>query len=436
MRRLILLAVLVAIPLHADTTVTLLHFSDYHSHALPFYTDDGERGGIARAIGYLRAQKRSGALVFNGGDMMNKGAPAWSDKYGCVEWRWLNGVVDAMAFGNHDADYGPDSLASCRSSVAYPILSANTPGFEAYRVFSRNGVKIGVFGVAGRDFPQLVKAVPLAFGDPVAAARSTVALLREKEKVDAVVMIGHEHAEADYELAEEVPGIDLIFGSHSHLMRELTLIPGTKTWFISPASYLTFISRVELTFVSGKLENVRGSLVPVDSRMRPDRRTARRVARLERQLERDPQYRDLFAPIARLDAPMAVPALAERALEVMRAATGADVALSTTSSFRASLPPGTLTMELLRAALPYDNEIVVCTMNGAQLQKLLDFGSSRKGSDAEPFVSGPEVIAPGRTYRVATTDYLANSAYREVFACEKTATGLRVREELRKALVR
>jgi len=51
---------------HARTTrVTLLHFSDYHSHALPFYSEGREgQGGIARAIGYLRAQKRNGALVF------------------------------------------------------------------------------------------------------------------------------------------------------------------------------------------------------------------------------------------------------------------------------------------------------------------------------------------------------------------------------------
>ena len=57
----------VALSLRADTTITLLQFSDYHSHALPFHTDAGERGGIARAIGYLEREKRHGALVFSGG---------------------------------------------------------------------------------------------------------------------------------------------------------------------------------------------------------------------------------------------------------------------------------------------------------------------------------------------------------------------------------
>src|SRR5215212_5526609 len=208
----LLLALLLALPLAADTTVTLLHFSDYHSHALPFYTDDGELGGIARAVGYLRQQKRAGALVFSGGDMVNKGAPAWSDQYRCAEWPWLNGIVSAMAFGNHEPDYGREDFERCRVKLAYPVLSANTPGFKPYAVVKTKGIRIGVFAVAGSDFTKLVKGY--TFGDPVAAARTTVAALRDKERVDIVVMIGHEATEDDYALARAVPGIDLIFGSH------------------------------------------------------------------------------------------------------------------------------------------------------------------------------------------------------------------------------
>ena len=199
--------VLAAVPLHAGTTVTILHFSDYHSHALPFYTDAGERGGIARAIGFLERHKKAGALVFNGGDMMNRGAPAWSDKYGCAEWPWFNGIVDAMAFGNHDADYGNGELLRCRSAVRYPILSANTTGFERSLYFDRNGVRIGVFAISGADFPALVTYAKLTFSDPVVAARDVVKTLRERDHVDAVVMIGHEQTEDDYKLAAAVPGM-------------------------------------------------------------------------------------------------------------------------------------------------------------------------------------------------------------------------------------
>ena len=61
------------------------------------------------------------------------------------------------------------------------------------------------------------------------------------------------------------------------------------------------------------------------------------------------------------------------------------------------------------------------------LQRLLDAA----GEDS--YVT-PLQIDPARTYRVATTDFIANVAYKSQFDCEKKQTGLKVREELRKRL--
>ena len=427
-----------------EVRVTLLHFSDYHSHAVPFYDDgrDGQ-GGIARAIGYLRQQKKNGAIIFSGGDMINKGSPAWSDKYGCAEWPWFNGIVDAMAFGNHDADYGHVAFDRCRALVRYPILSANTAGLQRTAIVNARGLRIGVFAVAGPDFPTLVKAEGFAFGDRIAAAREAVHALRERDHADVVVMIGHEHLDDDRALARAVPGIDVIFGTHSHLKRELTRIEGTNTWFISPSQYLTYISRVEITFSecsapappSGTCPRIAvrydGTLVRVDEHLPADRTIARRVVAMQRALERDPQYASMFVPVTRLAKPIGVEALGQRAVEVMRRATTADVAISTASSFRQALAPGVVTLEDLRAALPYDNEIVVVEMNGTLLARLLEQGRQ----PVEPLVVAMGgTIDPAGTYRVATTDYLANvaSRYREFFTnVAKKPTGLRVRDEVR-----
>jgi 5'-nucleotidase / UDP-sugar diphosphatase len=435
----VLLLVCGAAPAHARTTrVTLLHFSDYHSHAQPFYSEGREeQGGIARAVGYLRREKQGGALVFSGGDMVNKGSPAWSDKYGCAEWPWLNGVIDAMALGNHEPDYGSAALQACLGAVRFPVLSANTNGFLPSHLFVVNGIRIGVFALAGGDFKTLVKEPALHFGEPVGAARDAVHDLRENQHADVVVMIGHEHLDDDFALARTVPGIDLIFGSHSHLKRELTRIDGTATWFISPYQYLTYISRVALTFEGHKLTDVSGQLVPVDERMPIDKTIARRVATMQRDLERDPQYAPLFASIGTLAEAMPVEALAAKTVAIMRDAAKADVALSTASSIRQALPRGVVTLEALRAAMPYDNEIVVYSLRGDAVEKLLAYGRSREGSDSFAIVARPEAIDPGRMYRVATTDYLARTAagYRELFAgLMPEQPGLHVREEVRKWL--
>ena len=417
-------------------TVTLLQFSDYHSHAVPFYAEEGaDRGGIARAVGFLSAEKKRGALVFSGGDMVNKGSPAWSDKYRCVEWPWLNGIVDDMALGNHDPDYGAETFTQCRKSIRYPILSANTGGFQPYDVLERGGARIGVFAVAGSDFNALVKASGFVFRDPIAAAREVVKKLRDEEHVDAVVMIGHEHLQDDYALAHAVPGIDLIFGSHSHLRRAFTKIEGTNTYFISPGQYLTDICRVQLTIENHRVAAARGELVPVDARMKTDAALAKTVGEMQRALERDPQYAPLFATIGTTAEAMSVERLAHVAVARMREAAGADVAMSTASSFRQPLPRGAITVEQLRAALPYDNEIVVAEMSGEELAKLLAYGASRAGSDAVPVVESVTKPEPSRTYKVAVTDYMARTAagYADFFKNAR-ATGKRVREEVAKAL--
>ena len=436
--RAIVLSLLLTVAASAGAeTVTLLHFSDYHSHALPFYSEGkGEQGGIARAIGYLSRHKRRGALVFSGGDMMNKGAPAWSDKFGCAEWPWLNGIVDAMAFGNHDADYGHAEFVRCRDSVTYPILSANTNGFQPYVVLRSRGLRIGVFAVAGSDFPQLVRIPEVQFSDRIAAARAAVTALRDRENVDAVVLIGHESTEEDYALARAVPGIDLIFGTHSHFKQDLIRIDGTNTWFISPSQYLTYISRVELRFNRRELGGVSGGLVRVDESLPIDRSTRERVRKMQRALESDPAYAPLFVPFATLRKAMTVEALAQLSVDTMREVTGAGASLSTASSFRAALAAGPIDPETLRGALPYDNEIVVAELPRDSYERLVAFGRSRPGTDAFAYIS--ESGSPhGSSVRVATTDYLARVApgYRDFFTgVELTPTGKRVREEVRRAL--
>lgn len=240
-------------PTNQVTAVTVVHFSDYHSHSVPYFSEhQPDQGGIARTVGYLKALRArdTPALILSGGDMINAGTPAWSDKYRCAEWAWLNGLVDAMAFGNHDVDYGWDAFAGCQRSATFPVLSANLVDGQGARLLQSDGkpyvvkelggVRIGVFALSGPDFPSLVKAQNLPTGakftDPLVAAAAVVKALREQEHVAAVIFLGHQDRESDFKMAAAVPGIDLILGTHSHYKGAFQQIPGTSTRFISPTS--------------------------------------------------------------------------------------------------------------------------------------------------------------------------------------------------------
>ena len=492
MSRAVLLVILIAVlglaggPAQAqqDRTVTLIHFSDYHSHAVPFYAE-GQRNtaGIARVLSYLKARAEDpGTLIFSGGDTMNKGTPAWSDKYQCLEWGWLNGIVDAMAFGNHDADYGPDVFATCRAGITYPILSSNTlaadgqPLFqstgETYQVFEANGVKIGVFALAGADFERLVgpgirPAAGAVFADRVQTATQVVQQLRDQEHVSAVVLIGHALYEDDVALAQAVPGIDLILGSHSHRKQELITIAGTTTRYIAPFQYLTYLSQVELAFgADGSLSAITGQLVRMGNDLPEDADIATQVMQLQRDLVADPQYAPLFQEIGSAAVELSTEGqftgeavLGNLVLDVVRKDAGSHMALSTASSFREPIPPGVIIEEGVRTAMPYPNKVLEYRMTGAQIQALLDFSVSKAGTDFFSQVSGvrftivagkaanihilrdPDsasadfvALDPAGTYRVATTDFLAKVAggYKDLFAgLTPHDTGLEVREQFR-----
>lgn len=456
----VLLAVAGCTSTSPTRTITIVHFSDYHSHAEPFFHEGvADTGGIARAMAFLRPlAARDDVLVFSGGDTMNLGAPPWSDKFRCAEWSWWNGIVDAMAFGNHDADYGPATFEECRRSADYPILGANVAdasgsrifdvGGRPYAIFERLGMQIGVFALAGSDFSRLVREptspVPGAsFEDRIATARSVVAELRGAG-ADVLILIGHASTEDDEAVARAVPGIDLILGSHSHALEPLREIEGTSTVMISPGQYLTHLTRTQLHFRDGRLSGIRGELVPMSPDLPLDDEVAARVETMRRALEEDPAYARLFVPIGTLDHPLlnvgpshgSTP-LGSFVMDLVRTATETDVALSTASSFRGSLPAGPVREADLMEVLPYDNRVVTVVMDPERFRQLLDRIEKHRGTDAFSQTSPSRPFAPGRSVTVSTTDYLASvsPAYSDLFAdLEIETTDLRVRQLVREAL--
>jgi 5'-nucleotidase/UDP-sugar diphosphatase len=467
-----------------DITITLLHFTDYHSHAVPFYSEGAaDVAGVARAIAYLETYADDpNALILSGGDMINKGSPAWSDKYQCAEWSWFNGLVEAIAFGNHDADYGAEVFAECQAQIDYPILGSNVldgdgqPLFQydgkTYQVFDVGGAKIGVFALVGSDFegllkPETMPAPDVTFADRVEIAQEVVRTLQEEEQVDAVVVIGHALYEDDVALAQAVPGIDLIFGTHSHRKESLTPIPGADTVIISPFQYLTYISKVEFTFSNGELSDVKGELVKMSSDQPQDPEIAQQVAQMQAELEADPDYAHLFQPIGEATVELSTDGqftgealLGNLVTDIVRDAAEAHLAILTASGFRQPIPPGTILEQDLLTAMPYKNAVFVYDMTGAQIQELLDFSVSRSESDFFSQVSGVRFnivdgkasniqilddpadpaagyspLASAQTYQVATSNFqgLYAGGYKDIFApASYVETGLDVWDEVRK----
>lgn len=443
----------------------IYHMSDYHSHALPSYSEgDYSRGGIARAIALLREakQRSKNVLVLSGGDTINLSNPIWSDVYTCTEWSWFNGILDGMALGNHEFDYGPEVFANCTNNITYPIISSGLVSKDSgkailpeYYVYERGGVKIGVFAVAGDDFPSIVKTnlIPnntrwLTGNEKLNRVKEIVKILREKEKVDLVVTAGHQYMAEDLKMAQEVAGIDLILGTHGHFKAEFTKLAGTNTYFISPYQYLNYLSHVTLQISQGKIINAKGELITITKGLAEDVFLAQKIESMYKSLKA--KHPDRFEVLGQASSlidntglDFGESMIGNFVTDLARQATKANVFFHTASSFRAAIPPGEITKETFLTALPYNNILVTAEMTGEQIIDLLQLSVSKQGSDffcqtsglrytinaKDKTVSDVEIledptsskytkIDPKKTYTVATANYLALVAngYKEKFA--------------------
>lgn len=457
-------------------TVRLVHFADYHAHAVPFYSEgEHDTAGIARLIAYLRSV-RPGAVVTNGGDMFNVGSPAWSDRYRGLEWPWLNGLVDVMAFGNHDSDYGPQVFAQCRRELDHPILCANlldehdqpvlTAQGRPYLVHEVDGLRLGMVAAAGPDvdelIPEATRPVPGArFANRVPIVEEIVARMRRDDHVDAVVLVGHGLYEDDVSLARAVPGLDVVLGTHSHRRQELTSITGTEAVMASPFQYGTYVADLHLAFVGGALVEVTGGLVPLspDRPEAPD--VAAMVAELRADLAADADYAHLQEEIGH--APRAISTngqevgeseLGNLIADVVRTTTGSDVALIGTSAIREPIPPRTVRVGDVITAMPYENQVLVYRTSGQVLQQLLDASITHRGTNYHAQVSGLRFVDDGGRaaqvlveaaagwrpldpeahYEVAVNDFVAERTprYRDLLADQH---GRRVGLEVREAFI-
>lgn len=453
-------------------TLEIYHMSDYHSHALPGYAEgDYSRGGVARAIAYLReAKKRSNnILILSGGDTINLNNPIWSDVYTCTEWSWFNGILDAMALGNHEFDYGPQVFNDCLNHITYPIISSGLVFKDTgksflpqYQIYERAGLKIGVFAVAGNDFPSIVKANLLPSNtrwvigeEKLKQTSEIVKTLREKEKVDIVISMGHQYLAEDFAMARQIEGIDLILGTHGHLKAPLSKIEGTNTYFISPYQYLNYLSHITIT-IKNKTLKAKGELITVTKGLTEDTFLAQKVQTMYEALK--VKYPERFEVLGEAKSlidntaiDMGETQIGNLVTDLARQATKAHAFFHTSSSFRAAIPPGQINLETFLTALPYSNTLVTATMTGEQLLNLLAFSVSQRGSDnfcqtsglrytinaSSKTISNVEILAdpnspqssyqvvdPKGKYIVATANYLAYvaSGYKEKFASASNLT--------------
>jgi 2',3'-cyclic-nucleotide 2'-phosphodiesterase (5'-nucleotidase family) len=134
-------------------------------------------------------------------------------------------VYDAMGIGDDDLSLGKDFLVDLSKNAGFPFISSNLMDketgealFKTHVIKETGGLRIGIFSLlspyffSGETDPRTRGIV---FREPLEEAKRILGKIRPE--TDLVVLLSHLGYTADIELAETVPGIDLILGGHSGL---------------------------------------------------------------------------------------------------------------------------------------------------------------------------------------------------------------------------
>jgi len=337
----------------------------------------------------------------------------------------------AMDLGNHEFNFGSDVFKGVMGQANFPILGANITddgryglidaqdgeGVQPYILKDLGGISIAILGITNHRVPNYElpsNILGLTFSNPIETAAANVPSLRENN--DVVIALTHigfttnpksveVDSNVDTNLAAQVAGIDAIIGSHSHTNPSSPEAPYKQlpAFVSSPTNTPVIINQAyrynntlgevilgmrRLTIESNRFEVVSrvGQYITVATSTPEDPATAALLAPYVTQLAayNNTVLGQTTVPIdalqaftqetnaANLQADAAVFELAKNGI------TDVDIHLSgaMTNKAVATVGPYPVTLKVsdMFTLMPYENSLVVLSMNGPQIKAVLERG--------------------------------------------------------------
>ncbi|MDH5019912.1 bifunctional metallophosphatase/5'-nucleotidase [Halobacterium rubrum] len=363
-----------------NTTVTILSYNDVQTAA----AENGTFPRMASLIDERRAAHDNPTFVFGAGDEVSPHSLS-----PLTQWRTpvdvLNEIQpDAEGIGNHDLDFGFDGVENFSEASEFPWLMANIvdsetgdpiPGTEPYTVVEKQGVKVGVIGLADEkikgktavDFDK--QGYKLQDYSEVGSEYATQ--LKDEENVDVVVALGHFGVPVAKDFANSTDNVDVVLVGDDEQYYPPEETDGVV---ISEAeARANYVGELNLTVSDGEVADWDGRLISTENSTKDENvseiiETARgeQLSRVAGQSE------------VKLDARFASnyhdeTNLGNLVTDAFLAETGADVAITNAGGIRSNgqYGPGNITAGDVYNMLPFNNHLVTVELTGSELESLL-----------------------------------------------------------------
>ena len=413
-------------------------------------------GGAATLASYIGAVEKhyaGAALHLDGGDVM-QGTVISNLTDGRSTIDVLNQIgLDAAAIGNHEFDWGVDTLRARIGQANFSWLSANIfvkatgarPEWaEPYAWVEQAGLRIAVIGATTVSTPETTlptNVEPYEFRD-IASVVNELAPRLKTEGADLIVLVVHAGAiaaEGGKYVGEVVDAarritapVDLIVSGHTHTVvrAEVNGIP-----IVQARSSGTALGVVTLTVDRTRSRVARHTIdvwTTAHEGVAPDPEIAALVGRYA-----DEVHAIAERPIARLARALRrdrddESALGDLIADAQRAATGNQIALMNGGGIRTDLEAGPVSFADVFAVQPFENVLVSLKLDADQLRRALEavvedrlgqvsgvrfrFDPGRPAGQrvvdawledtGEPIVRDGAVVDPGATYSVTANNFM------------------------------
>ncbi|OCT11657.1 metallophosphoesterase [Paenibacillus pectinilyticus] len=247
--------------------LVILHTNDIHSHfeqmpKISAYFDRVRRHWPSNQV-----------LTLDIGDHMDRMFPETEGTNAIANVEIMNATgYDAMVLGNNEGlTFTPDWLRSVMMEHAqFPIIGSNITEIATQKtpdwlvpslILHKSGLRIGLIGVtaAYQDYYELLGWHVI---DPMQAVSEHISLLRPQ--VDILIVMSHLGLRTDQRMAEELEGIDVILGGHTHHLLEEPLLLG-GTYICAAGKFGQYAGHIELAFdpAQRRIVELNGRVVPM-----------------------------------------------------------------------------------------------------------------------------------------------------------------------------
>ncbi|CAM4357684.1 bifunctional metallophosphatase/5'-nucleotidase [Paenibacillus tarimensis] len=353
--------------------VLLLHSNDLHSRL-------EQAARISTYITEARRTYGEDLLVLDIGDHMDRMRLETEGSDGLVNIALLNEAgYDAVTLGNNegltyshevlDRAYGEEARFQVLCANLLETATGEPPAWmQPHTIIVKGGMRFGIIGLTAA-FSTFYDMLGWSARDPVACCAEQVELLRPE--VDCIIVLSHLGLNYDKQMAEEIEGIDLILGGHTHhLLEEPLRLNGTT--ICAAGRYGDYLGRVEITgnVVAGRVI-IEAECVPMAA-FDEDPEAAAIISGF-----RESGTRRMSRVIARLGE--AVPASAERESPLgnllaaaLRRWTDAEIGIVNAGQLLGGLAKGDVTEAQLHALCPSPINPCRMQLTGSQIRRALE----------------------------------------------------------------